>query len=137
MTDLTNRFDQTAKNPAQGLDKKPTPFSLRLTFEERAELERQAGDKPLGAFIRAKLLDEAVHAPRKARRKPVGDQKALGQVLGQLGQSRLANNLNQLARAANTGSLPVTPETEAAIADACADVRVMRNALMKAMGMEP
>ncbi|MGF1623944.1 MAG: plasmid mobilization relaxosome protein MobC [Alphaproteobacteria bacterium] len=32
-------------------------------------------------------------------------------MLGELGRSRIANNLNQLARAANSGSLPVTPET--------------------------
>lgn len=137
MTDLTERFDKTAKSPGQTPDKKPTPFSLRLTFEERAELERQAGGMPLGAFIRAKLLDEATHTPRQARRKPVGDQKALGQVLGQLGQSRLSSNLNQLARATNTGSLPVTPETEKAIADACADIRDMRDILLIALGMEP
>lgn len=37
-------------------NKIPTPFSLRLTFEERAALEQEAGDEPLGAYIRKKLL---------------------------------------------------------------------------------
>lgn len=33
------------------------PFSLRLTFEERAKLEKEAGSKPLGAYIRSKLFN--------------------------------------------------------------------------------
>ncbi len=31
--------------------------------------------------------------------------------MGKLGESRLASNINQLAKAANSGSLPVTPDT--------------------------
>ncbi len=34
----------------------PAPFSLRLTFEERAALEQAAGDMPLGAYIRDQVL---------------------------------------------------------------------------------
>ena len=33
-------------------NKIPTPFSPRLTFEERAALEQSAGSQPLGAYIR-------------------------------------------------------------------------------------
>ena len=44
----------------------PPPFSLRLTFEERARLERDAGDMPLGAYIRSRLFDQ----PAGDRRKP-------------------------------------------------------------------
>lgn len=37
----------------------------------------------------------------------------MGKLLGKLGKSRLANNLNQRARAAaNSGSLPVTPDID-------------------------
>lgn len=114
----------------------PTPFSLRLTFEERATLEKEAGNKPLGAFIRAKLF-EGEEAPRRVRtrtRKPLEDDRALARVLGELGKARLANNLNQLARAVNSGSLPVTPDTEAAIKEACAAVQDMRSDLMQALG---
>tara|TARA_B110000858_G_C17809185_1_gene479958 strand:+ start:900 stop:1313 length:414 start_codon:yes stop_codon:yes gene_type:complete len=115
----------------------PTPFSLRLTFDERAILEGAAGDRPLGAYIRERLLN-GEEAPRKKSKKrkkqPLKDVKALSQVLAELGQSRIANNLNQLARASNTGSLPVTPDTERALMSACADVREMRNLLMRALG---
>ena len=44
----------------------PTPFSLRLTFEERAALEQSAGTRPLGAYIRSKLFG-GKEAPRRRR----------------------------------------------------------------------
>ena len=52
-----------------------------------------------------------------------------------LGHSRLSTNVNQLARAVNSGSLPVTPDTEKALKDACADIAWMRIALMKSLGL--
>ncbi|WP_456417124.1 hypothetical protein [Thiolapillus sp.] len=113
-----------------------TPFSLRLTFDERAALEQSAGSRPLGAYIRSKLFG-GKEAPRRRRtrtRKPLKDEKALGELLGKLGESRLASNINQLAKAANSGSLPVTPDTEKALQDACDDVRAMRILLMQALG---
>ncbi len=38
--------------------KREAPFSLRLTFEERAALEAAAGDMPLGAYIKAVLFGQ-------------------------------------------------------------------------------
>lgn len=110
------------------------PFSLRLTFEERAMLEQAAGDMPLGAYIRAELFRGRKTRRRRPHKRPVKDHQALGQLLGQLGSARIANNLNQLAKAANTGSLPVTPETEKALREACAEVQQMRTLLMRALG---
>lgn len=113
------------------------PFSLRLTFDERAALEKAAAGMPLGAYIRERLLKDDA-APRKTRGKfPVQDHKELAAVLGALGQSRLSSNLNQLAKAANSGSLPVTPNTEARIARACDDVQQIRRNLIRALGLEP
>lgn len=114
--------------------KKITPFSLRLSAEEKAELVHRAGNMPLGAYIRSCLLDGMEH-PRRARRQPVKDEQALAKVLGELGKTKLANNLNQLAKAANLGSLAAGPETEQAIVEACQDIRRMREALMMALGM--
>lgn len=111
----------------------PAPFSLRLTFEERAALEKAAGNMPLGAYIRSQALGGKESRRRKKRRRPIKDHKALAYVLGELGKARLASNLNQLARAVNTGSLPVTPETEKALQEACNDVRKMRIMLMRAL----
>ena len=113
----------------------PPPFSLRLTFGERAALEKAAAGMSLGAYIRSRLFVGNL-PPRRTRGKfPVKDHTALGKVLGELGRSRLANNLNQLARAANSGSLPVTPDTEAELRRACAEVRQIRADLISALGL--
>ena len=112
----------------------PAPFSLRLTAEERQFLECQAGNMPLGTYIRAQLLKDGESPRRLRRRRPVKDDQALGHVLGELGKARIANNLNQLAQAANMGALPVTPDTEKAIREACTAVQEMRVVLMMALG---
>lgn len=109
------------------------PFSLRLTFEERAELERAAGGQPLGAYVRDQLLGTR-QRKRKKRRKPVKDDVKLAKLATMLGQTRIANNLNQMAHLAHTGSLPVTPETENALRHACAEVADMRRLLLEALG---
>ncbi len=114
--------------------KYPPPFSLRLTFEERVQLDRAATGMSLGAYIRQQILGENA-APRKTRGKfPVKDHEALARVLGQLGTSHLSNNLNQLAKAANTGSLPVTPDVENELKAACSEIRSMREELLRALG---
>ena len=112
------------------------PFSLRLTREERAKLERQAGSMPLGAYIKSCIF--ADDAPRyRARRKgPVADTKALADVLACLGASRLSSNLNQLAKAANIGDLYFDEETKRAIMRACEDVKAMRQHLVRALGLK-
>lgn len=120
----------TPSNP-----KKPSPFSLRLTFEERAALEHDAADMPLGAYIRSRVFDQS-RPPRRTRgKRPVKDHAELAQLMAALGNSRLSSNVNQLAHAVNSGSLPVTPDTEKALLDACADITWMRIALMKSLGL--
>ena len=133
MTTSNNKFNHLAKSSP---DKALSPFSLRLTFEERSRLEKDAAGMPLGAYIRSKVFGEDA-ARRKTRGKfPVKDWKALSHVLGSLGKSRLANNLNQLARAANSGSLPVTPDTEKALREACKEVEAIRRELLRALGYQ-
>lgn len=110
-------------------NKRPAPFSLRLTPEERRQLEDKAAGMPLGGYIRACLF-------QKRGKLPVRDNKALAHILSKLGQSRLASNVNQLAKAVNTGSLPVTPETENALQAACRDIRAIKQMLMKALGIQ-
>lgn len=124
------------RKPANAPAKRPAPFSIRLSDEDRARLENEAGGAPLGAYIKAKVLGES---PLRLRRSGVSvqDREALAKVLALLGGSRLSSNLNQLAYAANIGSLPVTPETEAELLAAIGDVRFMRALLLQALGMKP
>ncbi len=114
--------------------KREAPFSLRLSFEERSKLLAAANGVPLGAYIKAVLFDGDLTKVRRRNINPTEDAEALGRVLSALGQSRLSSNLNQLARAVNTGTMPVHPETEAELRSACADIAAMRNDLLKALG---
>jgi len=116
-----------------------SPYSMRFTREERAWLDRAAAAAgiPLAEFIRPRIFDESLPKRRTRSKHPVKDHEELAKVLGELGRSRLANNLNQLAKAANSGSLEVSPDTERAIKDGCADIRWMRQVLISALGLGP
>lgn len=112
-----------------------TPLSVRFTETEKARLRALAGNRPLGLFIRERALGGDAE-PRARVRQPVKDAEPLGRLLAPLGQSRLASNLNQLAKAANQGSLPVTAEVEAELRQACAEVHDMRLLLLRALGLK-
>ncbi len=134
--------NSTERNPtSNGLnrpEKRPAPFSLRLSTAERGRLLDEARGAPLGGYIKAKLFgDEA--PPIRLRRSglPVEDRAALGKALALLGRSHLSSNLNQLAHAVNIGILPVTPETEIELREALADIREIRGLLMAALGLKP
>lgn len=120
--------------------KRQAPFSLRLTPDERQQLERKAAGLSLGAYIKSILFGADIQAqtlkPQTRGKLPVKDHKALAAVLAKLGASRLSSNLNQLAKAVNTGSLPVTPETESALQAACRDIRAIKQLLMKALSIQ-
>ena len=113
--------------------KRKAPFSLRLSAEEKIRLTAAAGNMTLGAYIKARLFEDLPAVPRQ-RAPSRFDKALLGKVLAALGRSRLSSNLNQIAHAANIGALPVDDELSADLKGACADVRIMRNALLKALG---
>lgn len=116
--------------------KREAPFSLRLTFDERAKLEQQAGSMPLSAYIKSLLFADDAPVYRQRRRAPDADEKLLAELLACLGASRLSNNLNQLAKAANSGSLYCDEGTKIALNRACDDVHAMRILLMRGLGMK-
>lgn len=115
--------------------RREAPFSLRLTFEERAKLERSAGSMPVSAYIKSLLFAEDAPHYRSRRKAPEADEKLLAEVLACVGASRIANNLNQLAKAANSGTLYFDNETKADIKRACDDIHMMRQLLMRALGV--
>ena len=60
----------------------------------------------------------------------------MAEVLARLGQTRQANNLNQIAKHLNQGTLIVDPELEEDLKRAVAEVAWMRATLMEALGVE-
>lgn len=115
---------------------KSKPFALRLTDEERKELERRAGELALGTYIKAVLFADGDKRSRRGARKPVKDHAPLAQVLACLGQSRLGESLNSLSNAAESGTLTVDDDLPIALKKACDDIVVMRLLLMRALGFQ-
>lgn len=110
------------------------PFSLRLTQEERLQLDRRAAGRPLGAYIREHLFGPDVE-PRTIRGQfPVKDHQSLAKLLALLGRSQFGNSLRELARAAASGSLTVTRETEEALRKGASDIATIKRLLMAALG---
>ncbi len=118
----------------------PPPFSMRFTEDERKALELAAAGRPLAAYIRWLIFKEDM--PEMPKKRTRGehtdpDQKEIAKLLGVLGQSRIANNINQLAKAANSGSLPVNHDVLVSLNEALESVRWMRSALIKGLGLKP
>ena len=116
--------------------KYPAPFCMRFTDDERKTLELAAGDRPLAAYIRWLIFKEEIPITRTRGKKPVKDQQELAKLLALFGKSRIANNINQLAKAANSGSLPVNVDVLKALTEASHSVRWIRKTLVKALGLQ-
>lgn len=125
--DITIRPARSAKT------KRPPPFSIRFTDDEKARLLAAAGNLTLAAYIKARLFADLPAVPRQRSPSPC-DRKMMSQALALLGQSRLSANMNQIARAANLGVLPLDPELIADLNAACSDIHFMRETLLAALG---
>lgn len=119
--------------------KPPPPFSIRFTWEERERLERDAGKLSVTAHIRQSVFGGDIAGRKLTRkRKPARvDYELLGKILGLLGESELASSLCLLAVAAESGSLPVSEETEEELKAACDNVAEIRLLLIQALGVKP
>jgi Bacterial mobilisation protein (MobC) len=104
-----------------------THITVRLTPDERAAIDSAAERAGLtaGSYARDTML--GAPAPRQVRRPHV-EQKLLVLVLRALGY--IGNNINQIARALNSGDEP----DDAALRGALADLHTMRDAVLRALG---
>ena len=120
--------------------KYPPPFSMRFTEEERKALETAAAGRPLAAYIRWPIFKEDM--PEMPKKSTLGqtasiDQKAIAKLIGALGQSRISANINRLAKAANSGSLPVNHDVVESLNESVTAIQWMRDTLIKALGLKP
>ena len=129
-------FTQAAKDTTKRKKRsRPAPFPVRFSADERAYLERRAGNRPLGSYIRSKLLGDA-EAPRNPARKATIDRAALAQMLGFLGKSEQVSCLFLLLAAAEAERVNMAEAERVALQDACTDVREMRSLLIDALGLK-
>ena len=114
-----------------------SPFTMRLNPQEREKLAQLAQDMNMSqaAFIRAKVFDGL---PLKQKKIAATlDHQTLAKLLMMLGESRIANNLNQLAKHANCGTLELdSKELEAQINESYEAVIWMRQTLLQSLGLK-
>jgi Bacterial mobilisation protein (MobC) len=105
-------------------------LTIRLSPEERDEIDGDAQRAGLtaGSYARGVLLDAPT--PRQVRRPPV-DRREVARLIGQLGY--VGNNLNQIARAINSGD----EADDQALSQALDDLHEVRDAALRALGREP
>ncbi len=109
--------------------------TLRFSPDDYKRLKQLADGMALATYIRAKALGEDRPRRRLRSMASVADKKKLAQILGLLGQSRIANNLNQLAHHANIGSLVMDEDTQAQICETYDHVLFLRKTLIAALGL--
>lgn len=124
----------TADHKKPGSSSKP--FTVRLSDNERSDLERRAGAMPLGAYVKCVLFDDGDKKEHRGPRAPMQDRAAMASLLARIGASRTAEWLAMLAHAAESGSLAVDAETTAKLHQACHDILVVRLLLMQALGFQ-
>ena len=110
-------------------------YQIRFSQSEREKLDSWADGRPIAAYIKDVLFVEE-RKPERTHGIILEDRKLFAKAFGFLGKSRLANNINQLAKAANSGSLPLDDETKAAILKAANDILWLRRTFMRAMGLK-
>lgn len=133
---IISMFQTASLGPCDGTRRRSPRVTLRLTEDEHARLTESAAGKTVSAYIRQCLFGREV-TPRRNYRPPATKQReALAEVLGALGQSRIANNLNQIAHHANRGTLPIDDATENEIKAACAQIAWIRVQLIEALGLK-
>lgn len=139
---LKEDFDRAALHAVENIAprrpkrrKRSAPFSIRFTDAERGRLADEAGDVPLGTYIKTKALGDPLRRTRRTG-VPAADKESLGRILALLGRAELGESLRQLAHAASIGILPLTPETESELLTALRDVRDIRRLLLLGLGLK-
>lgn len=116
--------------------KKSFVLSIRLSPEERTQLEIDAAGMSLSDYGRSRIFNQNSLKKRTRGKHPVKDHRALAQILRELGRIQISNHLNEISKAVQTGSLEVTLDTEKAIQDGCQDIFWIRNTLVSALGLK-
>ncbi|SIS41974.1 mobilisation protein (MobC) [Thalassolituus maritimus] len=88
-------------------------------------------------WIRTVLFtDAALVTPKQKSAVKRASDRDISQVIYLLGQSRIPNNLNQIAKGINMGTLIVTPDTERHLDEAYRMVLWIRQTLIHQLGLK-
>jgi hypothetical protein len=128
--------EEQSNRPAKKSSGGSPRITLRLTEAENTRLRELADGVTLSSYVRERLFGKDANQRKTRRRhKPVADEQSLARVLAMLGETRLANNLNQIAYQANTGELIMDQRTLVQIEEAYVHIGEMRANLVAALGL--
>jgi len=122
------------KQPSYKITRNCPRVTVRFSRDDYKRLQELADGVALSVYLRAKALEKTLPKRRRLSSSSIEDTQAIAQLLGLLGQSRIANNLNQIAYHANIGSLQIDDETKAQINEAYDHILFIRQTLIKALG---
>lgn len=113
-------------------------LTLRLAISERIRLDREAASLNIStaAYVRYLIASEEVQRKLSAHLELRQQRAEYAQILRLLGESRIANNLNQIAYAFNTGTLVFSPDVEAQIKEAYEAILYIRSLLIQSQGLK-
>ncbi|WP_416877403.1 hypothetical protein [Litorimonas sp.] len=120
------------KGPASKTKETLHPVSFRVTSSEKAKLKLLAGKDSVSTYVRHAALQGDTNKNSSLSIKT--DMAA--RILGALGQSGIAANLNKIADAAMDGALPLSEDLEEELRATCALVLAIRKDLIEALGIK-
>ena len=123
----------SGSKPKLSSAKRQPPLSLRLTVDQRVELEKKANGMPLGTYVKCQIFG-AKAVPRK--RTAIQDYELLARVLSALGKTDVFTNLSAVAERIESGDLVLSAEQKEQITLACMLVMEIRRDLITALGVK-
>lgn len=111
--------------------KRQDRIHFRLLSSEKTEFDRRCEEAGVSRadYFRMQCLDDK---PLRKRKVPPVESQLLLETLGQLG--RIGSNVNQLAKACNSGSWASSFAKQ--IDEALSDIQEIRNLIRKALGYD-
>lgn len=110
-------------------------LTIRVSDEQRALLERRAGNRPLSDYIRHKL-DIADSSTQVRGYKPKTDAVLLAKILAALGSSGLAASMRDIAEASRHGALEDSDDLRLSLHAACLTIERMRDDLVRGLNLK-
>ncbi|TDF41293.1 plasmid mobilization relaxosome protein MobC [Alteromonadaceae bacterium M269] len=111
-------------------------FRLPLSLKEQLTQEARMLGISNSAYVVMRLADSGVQRKLADIFMLQQQRTEYARILRALGQSRIANNLNQIAYQLNTGTLIFTPDIAAQINEAYEAIMTIRSLLIEGMGVK-
>lgn len=125
-TRLHDLFQETVEPLVQKPRKRPAPLSVRVTTDERKQIEKMAGDQSLNRYIRSRILKDRPGQNGASR-------ETLARLLAELGGSEIAPNLRMIAKSVEIGALILDAKTRDQLNEALTAIITLRAELIKAL----